>query len=135
MGRIHVAPLDEDVYDTLEAEPEAYAALESEGYRPEIDEIYQTIHHKPDDENSSHLVFQATALAEPFDPDTTDAADDRVEIWICDCRGYYYTHMSDSDGNVLPPARIDEASDDHVQAVKRFAKADRAVDDQQVTLQ
>lgn len=96
-------------------------------HRPEYRDV-RVVPSESDDH--AYLVARVSTLPEPFDPDTTDEAEDRIEIYICSCPGFHYHNAANFEDGENPPTEW--GNDKHIRAAFRAENA--KADDQQETL-
>jgi hypothetical protein len=69
-------------------------------HRPTIQDT-RVVESSSDDH--AYLVSRVECLPEPFDPDTTDSASDRIAIIVCSCPGHYYHCSGGFEDGENPP--------------------------------
>jgi hypothetical protein len=124
---IHSAKLDMERFtETPEIEFDVFSYFYDHGYPVDIEQLYNVVNQKPQEENSGYLVAEITTTQVPLDE--ADVASDEITKLTCSCPAYQYQAGVD-----LSDATIDDWKHcKHCEAVDPVAKA--KADDNQTSL-
>ena len=106
---------------------ERVADMHANGLRPEVN---TTRVHPSESKDYAYLVQRVSVLDEPFNPETTDEATDRVEVLMCSCSDFYFNRSDGVDTRERKPSEMQVCK----HCYREFRTEKAQADDKQETL-
>lgn len=106
MNRRRAAKLDDTCLtiewdrEELTVIPECFSWMRDAGYPVEgITAVHNSVSVKDGKENTGYLVIEIETLRKPVDE--ADAVADKIDLLVCTCPGFHYSHFADLDAEPI----------------------------------